>query len=202
MNLFWTITFTLLVVSLGTSLCFWLLQRTRDLGGALWSIEHVYCPIIRILALLLIVSLIYPVADESSSIDFWRTLVSGGLFSDLINLLFFGGLALSFLPLVSHPVFALPVQSLLTVAVVFHAQYQDSVSAASLWPSLLTSLKILAYMTAAFFITQRVALKISRWLDPKLSVSGSLLLLSDAIYLVLQIPVILLYCHSLRLLLP
>ena len=120
----------------------------------------------------------------------------------LINVLFFGGLALSFLPVVSHPVIALPVQSLLTVALVFHSQYANTVAASDLWPSVLTTLKILAYMSVAYFFTREVAVRLSRWVDRQLHVSGSLLLVSDAIYLLLQIPVILFYCHSLRLLLP
>ena len=99
MNLFWTLIVTLGGVSLGTALCFWLLARADEVDGPVWGIEHIYCPIIRILVLLLIVSQIYPVVDgTSSSIDFWRTLAQGGLFSDLLNLLFFGGLALSFIP--------------------------------------------------------------------------------------------------------
>ena len=152
--------------------------------------------------MLTIVSQIYPVVDGSTSVDFWRNLAQGGLFNDLINLLFFGGLALSFLPLVSHPVFALPLQSLLTVALVFHGQYQEAAPEVSLWPSLSTALKILAYMTFAFFATRQVATRLSRWLDQRLSVNGSVLLVSDAIYLALQIPVILIYCYSLRLQLP
>lgn len=202
MNLFWTVLITLFAVLLGTALCFSMLARARDLDGPVWGIEHVLCPILRIVVLLMIVSQIYPVVDGSSSIDFWRTLVQDGLFSDLINLLFFGGLALSFLPLVSHPVIALPVQSLLTVALVFHGQYQEAVPAAALWPSPLTSLKILAYMAVAFFVTRQIAVRLSRWLDQRLSVNGSVLLVSDAIYLALQIPVILIYCDSLRLQLP
>lgn len=202
MNLFWTVLITLFAVLLGTALCFSMLARARDLDGPVWGIEHVFCPILRIVVLLLIVSQIYPVVDGSSSIDFWRTLLQDGLFSDLINLLFFGGLALSFLPLVSHPVIALPVQSLLTVALVFHGQYQEAVSAAALWPSPLTSLKILAYMAVAFFVTRQIAVRLSRWLDQRLSVNGSVLLVSDAIYLALQIPVILIYCDALRLQLP
>ncbi len=203
MNLFWTILITVLAVSIGTTLCFRFLAQAREVDSPTWGIEHLLCPILRVLVLLVIVSQIYPAVDAStSSLEFWFVLVQGGLFSDLINILFFAGLALSFLPVVSHPVIALPVQSLLTVALVFHWQYQDAVEISSLWPSLVNIFKILIYMAGAFFITHLTANHLARWLDSRFSVEGSILLVSDAIYLVLQIPVILFYCYSLRPLLP
>ena len=201
MSLIWAVLLTPLVVSLGTLLCFWMLKQSRDLGSSIWGTEQVICPILRIIALLLVVSLIYSAASGISIIDFWVTLARSGLVSDLINLLFFGGLVLSFIPLLSHPVVALPAQSLLTVALVFQGQYHESAPLV-LWPEPTTALKVLVYMTLAFFVTRRVATRVAQCLDHRFSLSGSILLANDAIYLTLQIPIILVYYQALRLQLP
>ena len=135
MNLFWTILLTSLSVGAGTILCFWLIYHAREVNTSVWVLEHVVCPIIRIVVLLIVVSQVYPVIDsDTGSVEFWKLLGQAGLFNDLINILFFAGLLLSFVPLVSHPVFALPVQGILTIAVVFNWQYADSGYALQLLP--------------------------------------------------------------------
>ncbi len=199
MNLFWTILLTILSVGAGTILCFWLIYHAREVNTSVWVLEHVVCPIIRIVVLLIVVSQVYPVIDsDTGSVEFWKLLGQAGLFNDLINILFFAGLLLSFVPLVSHPVFALPVQSILTIAVVFNWQYADSGYALQLLPSLAATLKICAYMVLAYFVTRESSIYLSRRIDRQLSLDGSIRLVSDAIYLVLQIPVMLIYCGFLK----
>lgn len=198
MNLL-TILITATSVLLGTSLCFWMLNQAREVDSTVWVLEHIICPIIRIIVLLIIVSQVYPAIDvNSTSLDFWRVLSQQGQFNDLVNILFFGGLLLAFVPIVNHPVLALPMQGMLTIALVFHWQYQGMVSAAALFPSLATILKITAYMLIAYFVTRETSIHLSRWIDRQFVVSGSIRLISDAIYLVLQIPVMLLYCSFLK----
>lgn len=203
MNLLWIILVTATSVVVGTGLCFWIIQRAHEVGSPTWIFETVICPIIRILVLLVIVSQVYPVIDEdTSSFGFWGLISQQEQFNDLINILFFAGLLLSFVPVFSHPVFALPIQSLLTIALVFHWQYADSVDTLRLFPSLATILKITLYMIVAYFVTRESSLYVSRLIDSKMSVSGSSRLVSDAIYLVLQIPVMLVYGSFLVLQLP
>lgn len=197
MSLFWVILVTVTGVGAGTGLCLWLMWQAHEVETSAWIFEHVLCPIVRILVLLLIVSQIYPAIDgQGSSLEFWRVLSSQGQFNHLVNLLFFGGLALSFIPLLSHPVIALPLQSLFAVAVVFH--WQHAASGISLLPSFATVIKILVYMTLAYFATREISVPLSRWLDRRLAIDGSIRLLSDAIYLLLQIPVILIYAGHLK----
>jgi hypothetical protein len=199
-NPFWAILLTLASVSVGSGLCLWLLHKVRDVHATVWIAGHIACPMIRILVLLSVVSLVYPAIDgQSSSIDFWMVLGHQGQFNDLLNILFFAGLMLAFIPVVSHPVFALPIQSILTIALVFSWQYADRVDSLQLWPSLATQLKIVSYMLLAYFATRRSSLLLSRWLDQKYAIHGSIRLVADAIYLVLQVPVMMIYCSFLRL---
>ncbi len=199
MNLLWTVVLTVISVGVGTVLCFWLIYHARQVDSSVWILEHVVCPIIRIVVLLIVVAQVYPVTDvNSDSFEFWKMLGQKGLFNDLLNILFFAGLLLSFIPLVSHPVFALPIQSMLTIAVVFNWQYADAVFAPQLLPSLATVLKIFGWMLLAYFVTRESSIYLSRWIDRRLALDGSIRLVSDAIYLALQIPVMLVYCNFLK----
>ncbi len=203
MNLLWAIIITANSVIAGAGICYWLLYQSREVDSTLWLLQHILCPIVRIIVLFIVVSQVYPVLDSSySSADFWRVLSQQGQFNDLLNILFFVGLLMAFIPLVNHPVLALPIQSSLTIALVFHWQYAASITSLQLLPSLATIAKIIAYMLLAYFATREASTHLSRWIDRKLVVSGSIRLVSDAIYVVLQIPVMLIYLSFLKLQLP
>ena len=199
MNLLLVILITATSVILGTGLCFFLIYKAREVDSTIWVLEHIICPIMRIIVLLIVVSQVYPAIDENStSLDFWRILGQQGQFSDIVNILFLAGLALSFIPLLNHPVFALPVQSILTIALVFHWQYLGTIPSLVLFPSTATILMIVVYMAMAYYVTREASIPLSRWLDRKLVVSGSIRLVSDALYMTLQIPVMLIYCSFLK----
>jgi len=198
MSLFWAIPLTLLVVGAGISLCFWLLHKSREVDSSVWILEQIACPIIRILVLLAIVSLVYPAIFSQSTSDFWRVMGHREQFNDLLNILFLAGLALSFIPLLSHPVIALPVQSILTIALLFSWQFADTAGPLTLVPSLILMSKIFGYMLLAYLVTRESSILVSRWVDRRFALDGSIRLVSDAIYLVLQIPVILLYGNFLK----
>ena len=203
MNPFWVIALTLLSVSVGSGLCLWLLHKAQEVPSSAWILEHVICPVIRILVLLFVVSLVYPAVDsQASGLKFWQLLGQQGQFNSLLNILFFAGLLLAFLPLVGHPVFALPIQSMLTIALVFNWQYAEVLDKLELLPSLATALKIVGYMMLAYFLTRKASINLSRRLDRRFHIEGSIRLVSDAIYLALQIPVMLIYCSFLKLQLP
>lgn len=198
MSLLWTVPLTLVIVGAGTSLCFWLLHKAHEVDSSLWILEHIVCPIMRILVLLVIVSLVYPAIDGHSTLDFWRVLGRNQQFNDLLNILFVAGLLLAFIPLVSHPVFALPVQSMLTIALVFNWQYADAARPVELLPSLALVSKIFGYMLLAYLVTRESSIRISRGIDRRFALDGSIRLVSDSIYLVLQIPVMLMYGEFLK----
>lgn len=179
------------------SLSFYLLWQTRGSSSMVWYLEYVFAPLLRVLVLLIVVSQVYPVVDgQSTSFDFWRNLGQHQL-RDIVNILFVVGLLLAFVPLLNHPVFALPIQSMLTIAVVFHWQYQHSADSVALFPSLATLAKIAAYMLLAWLATRELSIPIARAIDRRFVVSGSLRLVSDTIYMLLQIPVMLIYCSYL-----
>ena len=199
MNPFATILLTLVSVGAGTSLCYWLLHKAHDVDSSLWILEHIVCPIIRVIVLLIIVSLVYPTIDDTStSLEFWQVLGQQDQFNNLINILFIAGLLMAFLPVLSHPVLALPIQSMLTIALVFSWQHADTGQAVALIPSVATLLKIFGYMLLAYFVTRESSILASRWVDRRFALDGSIRLISDAIYLVLQIPVMLIYCSYLK----
>ena len=199
MNPFAVILLTLLVVSAGTGLCFWLLDKAQEAPATVWILEHVVCPIVRVLVLFFVVSLIYPAIDtQSTSLQFWQVLGQQGQFNTLINILFFAGLLLAFLPIVSHPAFALPLQSILTIALVASWQYAQQLPQLQLLPSPATWLKIIGYMLLAYYLTRESSIHLSRWLDHRYHIEGSSRLVSDSIYLLRQIPVMLIYCGFLR----
>jgi hypothetical protein len=198
-NLLWIIVITGLSAIAGTSLCFWLLTRAREVNTTSWVLQQVICPIIRLIVLMIIVSLVYPAIDEKiSSLDFWRVLGQSGQFSDLLNILFLASLLLGFIPIINHPVFTLPLQSCLAIALVFQWQYAHVVDSLSLFPNIEVILEISGYMMIAYLVTRESSIHISRWIDQKLVISGSIRLVAEAIYLVLQIPVMLMYSGFLK----
>ena len=203
MNLPWIILVTATSVTLGTGLCFWLIERAHEVDSPTWILETILCPVIRIVVLFIIVSQVYPAVDtQAASTGFWSILFQQGQFNHLINILFLAGLLLSFIPVLSHPVFDLPIQSLLTIALVFYWQYADSIASLQLFPSMATVLKITIYMVLAYFVTRELCRHVARTIDNRFAVTGSIRLVSDAIYLVLQIPVMLVYGSFLKLQLP
>ena len=199
MNPFWAILVTLFAVLAGTGTCFWLLQQAQGADTTLWIVEHIVCPILRIVMLLLVVSQVYPALQENgSSLEFWQVLFSQGQFSDLVNILFLLGLALAFLPWVNHPAIALPLQGLLTVALVFSWQFADVRVHVSLLPTAATLAKIAGFMLFAWLLARELGPRVGRALDRRYAVDGSTLLVSDAFYLWLQIPIILMYAAYLN----
>jgi hypothetical protein len=198
-NLFLTIIITSLSITAGTVLCFWLLSKAKEVETTIWILQQLICPVFRFIVLLIVVSQVYPVIDEnSSSLDFWHMLLQQDMFSDLINILFISSLLLVFIPVVNHPALTLTIQSCLTIALVYHWQYATFSATVVLFPSLVTIFKISAYMLFAYFIARESSIRIARWIDEMLVVSGSLRLVSDAIYLLLQIPVMLIYSSFLN----
>lgn len=200
MNWFGVVSITLGSVLAGTSLCFYLLRKTSDVDSTAWIVQHITCPIFRTLVLIIIVSLVYPIiSNNSNSAGFWHVLFQQNNFNHVINILFFGSLILGFLPLVDHPIFSLPIQSCLTAALVFNWQFGHLIDQAVIFlPGTVMLLKISLFMVMAYFLTREVSVGISRWLDRKFHISGSIHLVADAVYLVLQIPVIWVYCNHLK----
>jgi hypothetical protein len=178
----------------GIGLCFYLLQRALHAPSMTWFLEHVFCPLVRVLILLSVVSQVYPAIDgQSTSIDFWRSLAEGQQLRDIVNILFIFGLLLAFIPVVDHPLFALPLQSMLTIALVFHWQYAAGEASITLLPSFATLAKILFYMLLAWLLTRQLSIPLARALDQRFTVSGTIRLVSDTLYMLLQIPVMLIY---------
>ncbi|HEY5740495.1 MAG TPA: hypothetical protein VIW27_12280, partial [Gammaproteobacteria bacterium] len=77
----------------GVSLSFYLLHKAHQTDTLVWYLEHVLCPLLRVIVLLIVVSQVYPAIDsQSTSLDFWRHLRERQQLQDIVNILFFGGL--------------------------------------------------------------------------------------------------------------
>ena len=198
MNVFLATLISLASIGGGMGLCFYLLHRLQNESTAVWYLEHVFCPLMRVLVLLVVASQVYPVIDgQSSSLDLWRNLARGQQLRDLINILFVAGLLMAFVPLLNHPLIALPAQSLLTIALAARWQYLDSAAQLELLPSMAVTLKLSACTAVTWFVTRTASIPMSRWVDRAFHVRGSVRLVADAIYLLLQIPLMLIYCDYL-----
>ena len=81
---------------------------------------------------------------------------------------------------------------MLTIALVFNWQYAGSDSL-TLWPSLITLLKIIGYMLLAWLLTRELSVLLSRHIDRWLVTNDSIRLVSETLYMLLQIPVMLMY---------
>ena len=88
-----------------------------------------------------------------------------------------------------------PVPTKLIIQEVKGSVFQVDVA---LLPSLATVIKIAVYMLLAWYATRELSGPLSRALDASFHIHGSIRLVSDALYMVLQIPVMLIYCGYLN----
>ena len=84
------------------------------------------------------------------------------------------------------------------MALVFSWQYADLRAGLSLWPTAGTLAKIAGFMLLAWLLVREFGPRVGRALDRRYAVDGSTLLVSDAFYLWLQIPIILMYAAFLH----
>lgn len=194
MSLILVFALVMMIAALTTITSFWLLGHAHKHPPTDWVIVHVISPVLRTFALIVAISLVFPILfSQSSSGALWQLLSQSDHFSTLLNSLFFASLFLSFLPLLGHPLVSMPLQASLGIAVVFDWFYQDEITQISWLPDWFTLLKILLVMLVIFFVGHRSAVVVSRYIDETWNLTGSIQLVADAIYLPLLIPVMIIY---------
>lgn len=177
-----------------TTLSFWLLSKAIEQPPSDWVVIHVVSPLLRILSLIIAVSLIFPVLfPQSSVMTVWQLLFQQNQVNDLLNLLFVASLLLSFLPVLGHPMIALPVQSCLTTALLFDWFFMGQADSITWLPDWTTLLKLTIAMLIILLVGNQAAKRLAKHIDDTYHLSGSIQLVSDVIYLPLLMPIVMIY---------
>ncbi len=189
---------SLLSVGLG-AFCAWLERHFDGISVSEWLLEHFYCPAGRILLLILACLLLWPQIEPSLGYGQVFGLLGDGKFLvNSLNIIFLSGLVLSFIPVLGHPAIGLPILSALAMAVVAYHALPDLPATPRWWPDLGTALKLFGIALLGHFAVRELAARWSRAYDDHFLVSGSIRLFNDWLYLLLQVPLIIVYGSGLR----
>ncbi len=196
--------FSIAIVLLSTALaylCSLLHKHLLYITSAEWLMEHVYCPVARVLLLLLIAFMMFPLIVESTSYaDLLNLFVEKDFLINTINILFVASLLFAFIPFFNHPAIAMPLLGCIAIGLLFfHQVIIPQNTDIQLFPSIGTSFRIVLLMIAGYLICRWLSNHLADWIDYRFNVTGSKSLVSDSSHLVFQMPVMLAYGHSLHL---
>jgi len=187
------LTLTLLSLLLGM-FCAWLERHFDGISVSEWLLDHFYCPAGRVLLLILATLLLWPQIDPR--LDYAQMLHLLGddeFLINSLNIIFLSSLVLSFIPLLGHPAIGLPILSALATAVVARHVLPELPDPARWWPDAGTALKLLVVAAGGHLGVRSLAGRWSRAYDDHFLVEGSIRLFNDWLYLLLQVPLILIY---------
>lgn len=164
----------------------------------LWLYAHIAAPLLRILLLLLFIVLAYPYLFGLPAAPPLTDVLAGGSARtmQLINWLFIISVLIPLLPVVgTWPGLVLPLQGLTAAGLVY--SWLPGAAMSDYWPGmpvllLLPALALLGY-TAALWLGNRLA----GWIEPRFNISHSESIISNALLIALQLPIIVIYAHSL-----
>ncbi len=181
--------------------CAKLHQQLEGIALGDWLFDHVYCPISKVLLLILMAFLLFPLILPSSDYPGLLALFQQPDFLiNMINILFVSSLLLSFLPVLSHPALSMPLLGCIAFGIFYLHQVVLPQAIDISWvPGLSASVKLIALVIGCYLLCRWLNLQISQWVDDRFLVTGSIRLVSDINYLIFQTPVVLAYGHSLNL---
>ncbi len=179
--------------------CVFLHRHFLYITVAEWLTEHIYCPIGRVLLLMTMAFLLYPlIISGSDYAQLWGLFSQQPFIINMLNILFVAGLLFSFLPIVNHPAIGMPLLGCIAFGLLFKHQYASVQPIDFNWfLAPVDVLKLIALMLATYWLARWLNRVLSEWVDLKFMVSDSKNLISDINYLILQIPVVLAYGHAL-----
>jgi hypothetical protein len=184
---------TLLSLVLG-AFCAWLQKLFDGISVSEWLLDHFYCPAGRVLLLILTCLLLWPRIDPALEYGrMFRLLGDGDFLVSSLNILFLASLVLSFIPLLGHPAIGLPILSALATAVVAAHIAPDLPHHPRWWPDLTTLLQMLVIALGGHLAIRHLASRWARAYDDHFLVTGSIVLFNDWLYLLLQVPLIIVY---------
>ncbi|MBC8209584.1 MAG: hypothetical protein H8E21_00855 [Gammaproteobacteria bacterium] len=195
---------SLLVILLSTVLayaCIRLHKKLLYIAAAEWLMEHVYCPLAKVLLLMLMAFLLFPmIFIDISYSQLSQLFLQTSFLLNMLNILFFCSLLFTFLPLLSHPTIAMPVLGCIATGLLFLHQIAIPSQLDFSWiPSSTAAGHILLLVLLTHLISRWLNNKVSEWIDLRFIVTGSKALITDINYLIFQIPVVLAYGKGLTL---
>lgn len=181
-------------------LCAYLQSHLLQLTAGVWLVEHIYCPLAKTLILMCMTLLLFPLMVKGVGYTQVSELfVDTSYLTNMMNILFVSGLLFTFFPLLSHPAVAMSGLGCIATAILLYSYYNPAPQQDfSFLPDIQDSLKILILIIASYWANRWVIDQISTYIDNRYIVTGSKALVSDISYLILQIPIMLAYAHSLH----
>lgn len=196
------ITFVLITLSIGLAyLCTFLQKQLLYIAAGEWLLEHIYCPVGRVLMLILMVFLLMPMMQQQQSYtEISQLFFETDFLISMMNILFLSSLVFSFLPLLSHPALGMPILGCMSTALFFQYSIVLPESIEFDWlPEFDEVLKLMVLALILYFLTNWLNNKLSEWADHRFIVTGSKEIISDINFLIFQIPIILAYGQTLAL---
>jgi hypothetical protein len=163
--------------------------------GQIWVYEHLWQPILRALAIGALIMTAYPALFDTARQlpEFSQVLSGSGHTGIFLDLLFVSSIALPFIPVLGRqPALILPVQTAIACALVFAWLCRAIGIDASLWPSWGVIFTFVALATAGHFGGNSLMQYFGE--DPD---GGDGSEWYEAAVLIVQLPAVLIYTHSL-----
>ena len=195
---------SILLILLSTALayaCTLLHKQVLYIALAEWLMEHVYCPLLKVLLLMLMAFLLFPlIFPDIHYSELIQLFLQQRFLISMLNILFFSSLLFTFLPLLSHPAFAMPVLGCIATGLLFMHHIAMPAQIDFHWlPSAVVTGKIIFLMILTHFISRWINTNLSEYIDLRFIITGSKALIADINYLIFQIPVVLAYGQGLML---
>lgn len=179
----------------------WLGHHTQGIPVTDWLLEHVAHPLARAAVLVVFVLIAYPALFGLSQVPDWSELLAAerGRLQSLLNWVFLASLLLPLVPVLGRlQALVLPVQGMVACALLFSwlAQAQGWTHV-TLWPSGPTAASLILLTLVTHALASLAARPVGAWIDQRFALLGAEALAFEAMVIVAQIPVILLYGLSL-----
>lgn len=181
-------------------LCAYLQRQLLAISIGEWLLEHIYCPLIRVLLLMTMAFLIFPLIVESARYsDLARLFMRTDFLINMLNILFVTSLLVTFIPGIRHPALSIPVLGCIAISLIFLHQVMIPNQLEINWaPPFAIGMRIFVIVCISYFCIRWITHHLSLWLDYRFNITGSKPLVRDTSYVIFQIPVLLAYGHSLH----
>jgi len=198
-NFIWIAALIIVFATATAYFCLFLHRHLLYIPAAEWLTEHIYCPIIRVFLLILMAFLLFPLIIENTSYSqLFQLFYQPDFLINMVNILFLSSLIFSFIGILNHSAVAMPILSCIATGLFYQHQVAIPAHVEFSWLTGGSVFgKILLWMILIYMSSRWLSETISEWIDLRFMVTDSKNLISDINYLVLQMPIVLLYGHSL-----